>query len=286
MAETIINEAKAELSQALSMTNDAVFSGAWYYPLLGISYVASHPGLYKSIQPVLTKALLTSLGITGGLFFFTYLPQVALCAILTGPLAFIPAALMVLAESYFLVTLVSRSFFLNEAQDKIFDAVLLQQGNTQLVEAGREITSTGGGVKKLGKSLAKPLDRFSPQSLIRYLVSLPLNSIPVVGTVLFLLYNGKKLGPTFHGRYFQLKRFSSQQRQEFIEKRKAAYTAFGASALILNLIPIAGFAFSLTSTVGAALWASKLERAGGQFESKPENERPGGIERDAAKVEL
>ena len=124
------------------------------------------------------------------------------------------------------------------------DAVLLQRGNVQLVEAGREVTTTGGGVKKLGKSLSKPLDRFSPQSFIRYLVSLPLNAIPFVGTALFLLYNGewsddvphmwrevyplttgKKLGPTFHGRYFQLKGFNSQQKEGFIAKRKAAYTA-------------------------------------------------------------
>lgn len=73
---------------------------------------------------------------------------------------------------------------------------------------------------------------------------MPLNAIPFLGTTLFLLYNGKraddvphmwrhvypeatgkKLGPTFHGRYFQLKRFSSQQKVEFIEKRRAAYTA-------------------------------------------------------------
>ncbi|KAJ3539105.1 hypothetical protein NMY22_g4883 [Coprinellus aureogranulatus] len=146
----------------------------------------------------------------------------------------------------------------------------------------RESKPGSFGASHLSPALIGSLHKASS----RYLVSLPIELNPVVGTVLFLLYNGKKLGPTFHGRYFQLKHFSSQQRQEFIEKRKAAYTAFGASALILNLIPIAGFAFSLTSTVGAALWASKLERAGGQFESKPENERPGGIERDAAKVEL
>ncbi|TEB36037.1 hypothetical protein FA13DRAFT_1902342 [Coprinellus micaceus] len=286
MAEAIINEAKAELSQAISLTNEAIFSGAWYYPLLGVHYVASHPTLYKAVYPILTKALITSVGITGALFFFTWLPQLALCAVLTGPLAFIPATLMVLAESYLLVIFISRAFFLSEAQDKIFDAVLLQRGNVQLVEAGREVTTTGGGVKKLGKSLSKPLDRFSPQSLIRYLVTMPLNAIPFLGTTLFLLYNGKKLGPTFHGRYFQLKRFSSQQKVEFIEKRRAAYTAFGATALVLNMIPIAGFAFNLTSTVGAALWAGKLEQTGGQVDGNPKDERPGEIERDATKVEL
>jgi hypothetical protein len=52
------------------------------------------------------------------------------------------------------------------------------------------------------------------------------------------------------------------------------------------MIPIAGFAFNLTSTVGAALWAGKLEQTGGQVDGNPKDERPGEIERDATKVEL
>ena len=71
------------------------------------------------------------------------------------------------------------------------DAVLLQQGQDQLVSKGREVGKSGpSGASKLGKSITKPLNKFSKEGLIRYLVSLPLNAIPVVGTVLFLLYNG------------------------------------------------------------------------------------------------
>jgi hypothetical protein len=119
MAQTLINSAREELTEALSLTQDAVLSGAWAYPVLGITYLASHASLYKAVGPVVTKALLTSAGITIGMFVFTYLPQVALCAIVTGPLAFIPAAIMVLAESYVLASVVSKTFFLSEAQDKI-----------------------------------------------------------------------------------------------------------------------------------------------------------------------
>jgi hypothetical protein len=36
--------------------------------------------------------------------------------------------------------------------------------------------------------------------------------------------------------------------------------SFGATALALNLIPVIGLLFNLTSTIGGALWASKLER--------------------------
>lgn len=40
------------------------------------------------------------------------------------------------------------------------------------------------------KGVSKPLSRFSKEGLLRYIVSLPLNLVPMVGTVLFLLYNG------------------------------------------------------------------------------------------------
>lgn len=79
---------------------------------------------------------------------------------------------------------------------------------------------------------------------------------------------------------------SSTVQFSVLESHLAGSHSFGVTSLVLNLIPIAGFAFSITSTVGAALWAGKLERTGSQFERKPENERPGAVERDAAKVEF
>lgn len=38
--------------------------------------------------------------------------------------------------------------------------------------------------------------------------------------------------------------------------------SFGATALALQLIPVVGLAFIFTSSCGAALWASDLERKG------------------------
>jgi hypothetical protein len=74
----------------------------------------------------------------------------------------------------------------------VVDAVMLQQGHEQLVSRGRQVSRSSGhkGVVKLGRSIIKPLNRFSKEGIIRYLVSLPLNAVPVVGTMLFLLYNG------------------------------------------------------------------------------------------------
>ncbi|KAJ7184149.1 hypothetical protein C8R46DRAFT_883365 [Mycena filopes] len=248
------------VEEVVSVARDAVVSGGWWYPLQGIFYFAGHASLYRSIFPVILKTLLTALGITTALFAFTYLPQVAFCALFSGPFAFATAALLVLGEAYAIIMFVSKAFFLGRAQDQLFNAVFRQQGvNLVYVEPKGKSRGFLGSVLK---GVSKPLSRFSREGLLRYVVSLPLNLVPMVGTVLFLLYNGAgaKAGPTFHARYFQAKGMAPATRQAFVEKRKGAYTAFGAATLGLNLVPIVGPIFMLTSTVGAALWACELEK--------------------------
>ena len=53
---------------------------------------------------------------------------------------------------------------------------------------------------------------------------LPLGFIPVIGTVMFIILQGRKFGPSAHERYFQLKQMSGRQKEDFVGKRKAAYT--------------------------------------------------------------
>lgn len=116
---------------------------------------------------------------------------------------------------------------------------------------------------------AKPFAKFTPQAMIRYVMYLPLNFIPVVGTVMFVLLQGKRQGPNAHSRYFQLKGMSKQRREEWIEKRRGAYTSFGTVASLLEMVPIAGIFFAFTNTTGAALWAAELEKGSGQEGTSP-----------------
>ncbi|KAJ6500375.1 hypothetical protein C8R45DRAFT_820129 [Mycena sanguinolenta] len=245
------------LLEILTVSRDAVVSGGWWYPLQGVYYFLSHASLYRAILPTILKTLFTALGITAALFTFTYLPQVAFCAVFSGPFAFATAALLVLGESYAVITFVSKVFFLGRAQDQIFNAVFRQQGiNLVYVEQNKSRSF----VQNVFKGVSKPMQRFSREGLLRYVISLPLNAVPMVGTVLFLLYNGAKAGPTYHARYFQAKGMTPVARQAFVDKRKGAYTAFGAATLGLNLVPIVGPVFMLTSTIGAALWACEMEK--------------------------
>ncbi|THV08065.1 hypothetical protein K435DRAFT_177979 [Dendrothele bispora CBS 962.96] len=277
------------VSEYFGLARDGLLSGAWHYPVRGIYHFVRYPSLHRVIAPILLRLVSVSAGITVAMFFFTYLPQVAFCALL-GPFAFLAAATMVLGESYALILLVSKTFFLESAQDKLFDAVLIQQGHEELVAQSRQIKARGtsSGFKIVGKSLTKPLNRFSKEGLIRYILSIPLNSIPVAGTIIFLFYNGIKSGPRYHARYFQLKHMDKKDRETSVNERRGAYAAsvavflplceslisssrFGAVALALELIPIVGLVFSFTSIVGAALWASDCEGASKRQPTAPAN---------------
>lgn len=95
---------------------------------------------------------------------------------------------------------------------------------TSIVSEGRQIKPGSDPINKLGKLLKKPFARFTPKAIIRYLIYLPLNFIPVVGTIMFVILQGRKAGPAAHARYFQLKGMNSRQKESFVDERKAAYT--------------------------------------------------------------
>jgi len=165
-----------------------------------------------------------ALGITSFMFLFTYLPQAAVLAISNGPLAAISAALLVLSESSTIFTVLSKSFLIEDALVDTFDGVLVSKNTTDLVSGGRQLKAGGDPMAKLGKLVKKPFSKFTPKALIKYFMYLPLNFIPIVGTVLFVILQGRSAGPTAHQRYFQLKEWNSSQRQQHIEQYKAAYT--------------------------------------------------------------
>jgi len=180
-------------------------------------------------NPLISKLVPTitlGLGVTTFMFIFTYVPQMAVMAFTSGPLAAISAALLVLSESSTLFTVLSKTFIIEDALVDTFDAVLLSKNATNLVSEGRQIKAGGDPMAKMGKLIKKPFSKFTPKALIRYLMYLPLNFIPVVGTVIFMVLQGKKAGPAAHARYFQLKEWNKSQREKHVEQYQAAYTRY------------------------------------------------------------
>lgn len=147
------------------------------------------------------------IGVTTFMFAFTYLPQVAIQFFTSGPLAALTTVLLVLSESSTLTMVLSKTFLIEDSLIDTFDGTLIARGQSELVAKQRQVKSGGAGdaIARLGKLVSKPFARFTPRAVVRYFMYLPLNFIPVVGTVVFVLLQGKRNGPGAHARYFQLK---------------------------------------------------------------------------------
>jgi hypothetical protein len=247
----------------------------------GILFFSYHKDLWR---PFISRAVQTiglGLGVTTAMFFFTYVPQVTIMAFTSGPLAPFSAALLVLSESSTITNFLARSFVLNDALTDTFDGTLVARGHTELVAKGRQVNASGGAVSRLGRMLNRPLERMRPSALVRSLMLLPLNLIPVVGTLLYVYMQGKERGPVAHLRYFDLKGWDERKREEWVRRNHGGYlgydspspcfcavvmglltgSRFGMAAFLFEMIPFASLAFSFTNAVGAALWAADMEKA-------------------------
>ncbi|KAL4949027.1 hypothetical protein BDW69DRAFT_198419 [Aspergillus filifer] len=259
---------RAESANLAATSRDILFSGAYLYPFKGLLHFTTHPPLYKPLYSRITQTLLAGVGITTSLFLFTYLPQTAFLTLTAGPFfAPIAGVLLVLSEASAITHFIARGWIIRDALVDIFDAVLLSRGQDALVRQGRELKGSnirGGVMERLGKMVKRPFGTFSEggSGILRSLMLLPLNFIPVIGTVMYVYVAGKKAGPGLHVRYFQLKGFSKAEREEFITRRRGAYTGLGMASVVLEMVPFASMVFEFSNAVGAALWAADLERAG------------------------
>ncbi len=168
------------------------------------------------------------LGITTFMFAFTYLPQVAVLFFTSGPVAAVTTVLLVLSESSTLTMVLSKALLIEDGLIDTYDGTLVARGETALVEKQRQVKSSAAGdsIARLGKLVSKPFAKFTPSALVRYFMYLPLNFIPVVGTVIFVILQGKKFGPNAQSRYYQLKGMSKLQKEKHIEERRGAYTGY------------------------------------------------------------
>ncbi|KAI0339643.1 hypothetical protein BDW22DRAFT_1399884 [Trametopsis cervina] len=266
---SILDELQTEATIVAKTAGQAVTSLAWLWPIRGLVYTIFHPQIITSVRGALVKSLSTSAVVFAVLAFFTYVPQAAVLTLFTGPFGPVLALFLLGAESIFLLTFLAKPLFLEPTLQFVFDATLTAQGQNQLVRDGKTRFARSGDK---ASALIRPLQALSRDGIVRYLITLPMNLFPVVGTVAFLFINGHRAGPGWHARYFQLKGFNSTQRKEFVDKRRPEYTAFGVGALLFSFVPIVGLIFTFTNTVGAALWAADLEARTNIIEGPPTTE--------------
>lgn len=168
-----------------------------------------------------------------------------------------------LGEGAAITALLFEAFFVDETLVDVFDAVLVKEGCDELVERKRDLDrEQPDSVKMLGRPRVSAVySPFSIRQIVEFIVFLPLNLIPFVGTPLFLVLTGYRAGPLHHWRYFKLLEYTKKERKKFVRARKLRYAWFGTSALLLQLVPVLSMLFLLTTAAGSALWVVRLERA-------------------------
>lgn len=168
----------------------------------GIFYFLSHRSLWKPLLSKLVPTMSLSVGVIAFMFIFAYLPQLAVLVFVNGPLAAFTTILLTLSESSTLINILSRTFLLQDALVDTFDGVLVARRQTEVLAEGRQLKSGNFNdpIAKLGKLVKSPFEKFTPKALVRYVMYLPLNFIPVVGTVIFVGLQGKSRGRAVHTR--------------------------------------------------------------------------------------
>ncbi|KAL3657547.1 hypothetical protein V7S43_017514 [Phytophthora oleae] len=224
------------------------------YVAQGLAYFLSHPPLWKmTICPVV---LTIAVGMT---------TVIVLLAVAMHPqeqglydagvpegLAWVLAIMLCLVESFVIVMIYSL-ICLACYQDKVFAYVMRQQGHQELVDNKRRHASC--------IRICTSCCRVSVLLRLGLLVvSVPLNVVPVVGNAMYAWLNGQIVAWEYHFFYFELKNLNFEQQQELINERSTQYTLFGMQALLLEMVPAIGAVFMFTNTVGAALFASSIER--------------------------
>ncbi|KAI1474664.1 hypothetical protein F4774DRAFT_429612 [Daldinia eschscholtzii] len=257
--------AKEDYEKARVLLSEAAKSGSYLYPFKGIVYFITHRSLWKPFYSRILPTLGLTAGVTASMFFFTYLPQLAILVFVNGPLAVFTTVLLILNESSTIVNLISRNFLLQDALLDTFDGTLVAKDAVGIVSEGRQLKSGQDPIGRLGKILKNPFSKFTPKALVRYIMYLPLNFIPVVGTIIFIILQGRTRGNSVHGRYFQLKGWTPSQERDWLERHAGPYATFGTIATLLEMIPVASMFFAFTNTVGAALWAADIEQRNTQM---------------------
>lgn len=235
---------------------------AGQYPIQGIWYFLRHPEFYPLFASRLLPLSIISFLVYFILFTFAFIPQFLVLLIFQGRAgALINTTVLVLGEGLVVIQALFEGMFVDECRVDIFDATLINYGFVDLIAPQRVLfVDAPNSVKMLGKPTTRA--EYNPWSftqIFEMIVCLPLNLIPYVGTPLFIMITGARLGKLSHWRWFKLRGVSKKDMKRELYFKRWEYLWFGTVAMVLNLIPVFSLFFLLTSSAAAAIWAAKLE---------------------------
>ncbi|ETM46169.1 hypothetical protein F441_09184 [Phytophthora nicotianae CJ01A1] len=223
------------------------------YVVQGLAYFATHPRLWLSTLCPLLLTLIVAITSVVVLFSVALVPQAEGLedAGVAKWLSWLLAVMLVLVE-IFLVTLIYNLVIMGCYQDKVFEQVMVARGFKEMVE---DEDRHAGCVRACRSCCRVSLWL----RLILLIVTLPLNLIPIIGSIIYAWLNGTILAWEYHLLYFEFKNFNYAQQKAFVKEHKVQYSSFGMQALLMEMIPGVGSIFVFTNTVGAALMAAHFE---------------------------
>jgi len=113
---------------------------------------------------------------------------------------------------------------------------------------------------------------FTP-SLVIQIITLPLNIIPVLGTLVYLCINATTYGWDLMAMYYNASGMASTAQRALVVGNGCSKLSpqnigsnphfnFGVACLLLELVPVVGPSFfCLGNACGAALWAIEIEKS-------------------------
>ncbi|KAI9483617.1 MAG: hypothetical protein EXX96DRAFT_558942 [Benjaminiella poitrasii] len=174
------------------------------------------------------------------------------------------------------ITLLIGSHFIGDIRVRLFDSVLKER-NGLPPRTPDDVAAMAEKISGSPRNKVQPYHHFlSPRHIMvvsaqqddswsifflrsaLFVLTLPLNIVPVVGPFCFISIQALFRGGMAHRRYFQLYCWTSEQRQHRIEHYFWQYQRFGLVATAMEMIPIAGYLFMYTNQIGAAIWAMDL----------------------------
>lgn len=245
------------------------------YPLRGLAHFLHHPQRHAGpIGLSILKVLGTSALAVIPLYRYGYNFQRDLISIVyKGVITdspYISSILVAVTSSilFFLetsaITLQLGSHFVGSVRTRLFDSVMEERKGLPGDNMAKVSEQVGG-------SCVAPVNHYpfiSPMNLMIlsaetdeswsiyllkpaiFVMTLPLNIVPVIGPFCFIAIQALFTGGTAHRRYFQLYNWSPAQRQRRIETYFWQYERFGIVASALEMIPFVGYLFMYTNQIG------------------------------------
>lgn len=256
--------------------------GTCLLPLKGIALMFSTPSLRQIVLHFLLVVLSVSIATTFAAFLLLWNFHMRLISgyfqyVLTARLV---SAALILAEAAIPPAIVFGSRF-ESVQHQLFDETLKLKNvrpekTTQVVnkELNNATTNPDSPLHKVHEPkfmrLLKPVNTvyqvlFSSRVAQTFGISKTLTTRTLGSFLPFLIpilvfRDSAWLAADLMKRYWELKGVTSQEALKILESEHAwEYRGFGMMAAALNYIPILSWALGLTNSVGAALFAARLE---------------------------